>query len=59
MPNLKCTTIKGKLSLLTSITGTIFMDGTPVPEENILPKADVSYFDELKFERSSRELLVF
>jgi glutaryl-CoA dehydrogenase len=37
MKGLTTTTIEGKFSLRSSITGTIFMDNVIVPKENILP----------------------
>lgn len=39
MPGLSAPKIDGKLSLRTSITGEIVMDGVVVPEENRLPEA--------------------
>lgn len=43
MNNLYTPEIKGKLSLLTSITGEIAMDGVPVPEDNLLPQTNVLF----------------
>lgn len=39
MPGLSATKIPGKLSLRTSITGDVVMDGVVVPEEQLLPGA--------------------
>lgn len=39
MPGLSAPKISGKLSLRTSITGEVVMDGVVVPEENLLPNA--------------------
>jgi len=39
MPGLSATKIAGKLSLRTSITGDVVMDGVVVPGENLLPGA--------------------
>ncbi|VDK58062.1 unnamed protein product [Gongylonema pulchrum] len=41
MRGLQTPKITGKMSLQTSVTGEIAMDGVPVPEDQLLPKTNV------------------